>query len=172
MEIKNDFLDSIKEIKNNERDKQLLRWTKSDIKTYEEEIETKEKEIEDGHNEEFLIIKKLREINEDNYEDVAKVALGGETYAKMVADAYKFVGPEGTVAFMKEDRKDVVLECADGVTIDKSEFKIIPLKEPRELFDCPVVFIYEKIICSIFSFSDMCMFHWNSSSECKATRVL
>lgn len=86
-----------------------------------------------------------KEINEDNYEDVAKVALGSDEYAKLVSDAYKFVGPEGTVAFMKEDRKDVILECEDGVTLDKSEFKIIPMKEPRELYDCPVVFIYEKI---------------------------
>lgn len=86
-----------------------------------------------------------KEINEDNYEDVAKVALGSDEYAKLVSDAYKFVGPEGTVAYMKEDRKDVILECEDGITLDKSEFKIIPMKEPRELFDCPAVFIYEKI---------------------------
>lgn len=85
------------------------------------------------------------ELNEDNYEDVATVALGGRKYAKLISDAYKFVGPDGSVAFMKEDRKDVVLECEDGVTLDKSEFKITPMKEPREYPSMKVVIIYEKV---------------------------
>jgi len=85
------------------------------------------------------------ELKEERYEDVATVALGGRKYAKLVSDAYKFVGPEGSVAFMKEDRPDVVLECEDGVTLDKTEFKITPMKEPREFFDVKVVVIYEKI---------------------------
>lgn len=84
-------------------------------------------------------------LKEENYEDVAAVALGGREYSKLISDAYKFVGPEGTVAFMKEDRKDVVLECEDGITLDKTEFKIIPMKEPREVFDCPIIVCYEKI---------------------------
>jgi len=86
-----------------------------------------------------------QELTEDKYEDVATVALGGREYASMIADAYKFVGPEGTVAFIKEDRKDVVLDCQEGVTLDKTEFKIIPMKEPREYYDCPIVVVYEKI---------------------------
>lgn len=86
-----------------------------------------------------------RELTEDNYEDVATVALGSREYAKMIADAFKFVGPDGNVAFIKEDRKDVYLDCQEGVTLDKTEFKIIPMKEPREFYDCPIVLIYEKI---------------------------
>ena len=39
-------------------------------------------------------------ITVNNYENVAKVALGGRKYADMIADAYKFVGPAGTVAFV------------------------------------------------------------------------
>ena len=85
------------------------------------------------------------DLTEERYEDVATVALGGRKYAKLISDAYKFVGPEGSVAFMKEDRPDVVLECEDGVTLDKTEFKIVPMKEPREYFDVNVVVIYEKI---------------------------
>ena len=80
-----------------------------------------------------------------DYESVATVALGGEKYAKLISDAYRFVGTEGTVAFIKEDRKDVVLDCEDGVTLDKSEFKITPMKEPREFFDVRVAVVYEKI---------------------------
>lgn len=85
------------------------------------------------------------ELTEDKYEDVATVALGSREYASMIANAYKFVGPEGTVAFIKEDRKDVMLDCQEGVTLDKTEFKIIPMKEPREYYDCPIVVVYEKI---------------------------
>lgn len=85
------------------------------------------------------------ELTEDKYEDVATVALGGSKYAKILADAYKFVGKEGSVAFIKEDRKDVVLECQNGVTLDKISLPIIPVKEPRELFDLPTVFVYERI---------------------------
>ena len=85
------------------------------------------------------------EISEKKYEDVATVALGSSTYAKMVADAYKFVGPDGTVAFIREDRRDVELDCTEGVTLDKTEFKIIPMKEPKELYDCPVIVLYEKV---------------------------
>lgn len=84
-------------------------------------------------------------LDEDKYEDVATVALGGRKYAKLISDAYKFVGPEGSVAFMREDRPDVVLECEDGVTLDKTEFKIVPMKEPREFFDVNVCVVYEKI---------------------------
>ena len=85
------------------------------------------------------------ELTEDKYEDVATVALGGSKYAKMLADAYKFVGKEGSVAFIKEDRKDVMLECQNGVTLDKVSLPVVSMKEPREMFDLPVVFIYERI---------------------------
>lgn len=85
------------------------------------------------------------DLTEDKYEDVAAVALGGRKYAKMIADAYKFVGPDGTVVFTKEDRQDVYLDCQDGVTLDKTEMKIIPMKEPREFFDVKAVFLYEKV---------------------------
>lgn len=86
-----------------------------------------------------------QELTEDRYEDVATVALGSNQYAKLISDAYKFVGKDGTVAFIKEDRKDVVLDCANGVTLDKSEFKIIPMKEPREFHGCNIVLLYEKV---------------------------
>lgn len=86
-----------------------------------------------------------QDLNDDRYEDVAKVALGGEQYSSLVSDAYKFVGREGTVAFIKEDRKDVVLDCSNGVTLDKSEFKITPMKEPKELYDCKVILLYERV---------------------------
>lgn len=86
-----------------------------------------------------------QELTENKYIDVATVALGGNEYASLVADAYKFVGPDGVVAFMREDRKDVVLECEDGVALDKTEFKITPMKEPREYHSLKVVIIYEKI---------------------------
>lgn len=85
------------------------------------------------------------DLTEERYEDVAAVALGGRKYAKLISDAYKFVGPEGSVAFIKEDRPDVVLECEDGVTLDKTEFKITPMKEPREFFDVKIAVVYEKI---------------------------
>ena len=84
-------------------------------------------------------------ITEENYYDVATVALGGNEYSNLIADAYKFVGPEGSVAFIREDRRDVVLDCADGVTLDKTEFKIIPMKEAKELYDCPILVLYEKV---------------------------
>lgn len=86
-----------------------------------------------------------QELTEDKYEDVATVALGSRQYAKLISDAYKFVGKDSSVAFMKEDRKDVVLECEDGVTLDKTEFKIVPMKEAREFYDVPIVVVYEKI---------------------------
>lgn len=86
-----------------------------------------------------------QQITEEKYEDVATVALGDSKYAKIVADAYKFVGKTGSVAFIKEDIKDVVLETEDGVTLDKSEFKIIPMKEPREYHKLKVVLLYEKV---------------------------
>ena len=108
-----------------------------------------------------------KEIKEDDYENVATVALGGNKYADMIANAYKFVGPDGTVAFVREDRKDVILECVDGVTLDKSEFKIIPMKEPKEFFDCKVVFIYEKID----RFAEMIKL-LNKSTEFKGKKTL
>lgn len=85
------------------------------------------------------------EITEDDYESVARVALGGKEYSKVISDAYKFVGKEGTVTFIREDRRDVFLDCQDGITLDKSELKIVPMKEAREFYDTPVVFLYEKV---------------------------
>ena len=86
-----------------------------------------------------------QQITEEKYEDVATVALGDNKYSKTVSDAYKFVGKDGSVAFIKEDIKDVVLECEDGVTLDKTEFKIIPMKEPREYHKLKIVLLYEKV---------------------------
>lgn len=107
---------------------------------------TMRNELEEARDELIKIVDGMKQdITEDKYEDVAAVALGGRQYAKMIADAYKFVGPEGSVAFYKEDRNDVVLECQDGVTLDKTELKIIPMKDPREFFDCKAVFLYEKV---------------------------
>ena len=104
------------------------------------------RELEDIRDQLIVHIDSIKnDLTEDKYEDVATVALGGRKYAPMIADAYKFVGPEGTVVFTKEDRRDVVLDCQDGVTLDKTELKIIPMKESRELFDLPAVFVYEKV---------------------------
>lgn len=86
-----------------------------------------------------------QKITEKQYEDVAKVALGGSEYAKLIADAYKFVGKDGVVTFLKEDQKEVTLEQNDGITLDKSELKIIPVKDTREFHDVKVVYLYERV---------------------------
>lgn len=103
-------------------------------------------ELEDIKNQLILHVDSIKkDLTEDKYEDVAAVALGGRKYAKMISDAYKFVGPDGSVVFTKEDRQDVYLDCQDGVTLDKTELKIIPMKESREFFDTVAVFLYEKV---------------------------
>jgi chaperonin GroEL len=85
------------------------------------------------------------EITEDQYEDVATVALGSRKYAKIISDAYKFVGKDGTVSYIKEDRSDVILDCQDGITLDKVTLPIVNMPEAKEFYDAYACFIYDKV---------------------------
>lgn len=91
------------------------------------------------------VISMTKEITEEDYENVATVALGGKKYAPLIADAFKFVGKDGDVTFIKEDRRDVVLDCIDGITLSKTELPIVKLADTKEFSNIECIFIYEKV---------------------------
>lgn len=89
-----------------------------------------------------------REIEDKDYESIAKVSLGGTKYASIISEAYRFL-PEGLrPSVVRSDIADVVLEKKDGIVLDKVEL-IVPAdtfdRGPKEYNDVDVYLIYDKL---------------------------
>jgi chaperonin GroEL len=89
-----------------------------------------------------------REIEDADYESIAKVSLGSTKYASTISEAYRFL-PEGLrPSVVRSDISDVVLEKKDGIVLDKVEL-IVPAdtfdKGPKEYNDVDVYLIYDKL---------------------------
>ena len=89
-----------------------------------------------------------KEIEDKDYESIAKVSLGGTKYASIISEAYRFL-PEGLrPSVVRSDIPDVVLEKKDGIVLDKVEL-ILPAdtfeKGPKELVDVDVYLVYDKL---------------------------
>lgn len=89
-----------------------------------------------------------KELEDKDYESIAKVSLGGTRYASIISEAYRFL-PEGLrPSVVRSDIADVVLEKKDGIVIDKAEI-IVPQdtfdKGPKEYNDVDVYLIYDKL---------------------------
>jgi chaperonin GroEL (HSP60 family) len=89
-----------------------------------------------------------REIEDADYESIAKVSLGSTKYASTISEAYRFL-PEGLrPSVVRSDISDVVLEKKDGIVLDKVEL-IVPEDTfqygPKEYNDVDVYLIYDKL---------------------------
>lgn len=89
-----------------------------------------------------------REIEDKDYESIAKVSLGGTKYASLISEAYRFL-PDGLrPSVVRSDISDVILEKKDGIVLDKVEL-IVPAdtfdKGPKEYNDVDVYLIYDKL---------------------------
>ena len=86
-----------------------------------------------------------KSISDKDYEAVATVALGGSKYAKLIADAYRFVGKTGTVSIIREDRPDTISQEIDGISLDKIKLPLTTKQEGKELFDIKCVCVYDQV---------------------------
>ena len=89
-----------------------------------------------------------KEIEDKDYESIAKVSLGSTKYASTIAEAYRFL-PDGLrPSVVRSDIPDVVLEKKDGIVLDKIDL-IVPDdtfdKGPKEYHDVDVYLIYDKL---------------------------
>ena len=84
-------------------------------------------------------------ITEEDYENVASVALGGRQYATLVSNAFKFLGNGGKPVLKREDRRDVASDLSDGITLTKTKLAIDKFPNGKELYDCSIVCIYDKV---------------------------
>ena len=89
-----------------------------------------------------------RQINDKEYEAIAKVSLGSSKYASLISDAYRFL-PEGLrPSVVRADISDVISEKKDGIVLDKAECIVSPdvfEKGAKELNDIDVYCIYDKL---------------------------
>jgi len=89
-----------------------------------------------------------KEIQDSDYESIAKVSLGSPKYANIISEAYRFL-PEGLrPSIVRSDTPNIVLDKKDGIVIDKAEV-IAPEDEfahgSKEYTDVDVYLIYDKL---------------------------
>lgn len=97
----------------------------------------------DAYIEELENIK--QDISEDDYENIAKVALGGDKYASMIADVFKFLDKGQMPVLLKSDIDGVEVEKIDGLCIDKSDIRGTLFIDTKELNHARVACIYQDV---------------------------
>lgn len=86
-----------------------------------------------------------KDLTEEDYVKVAKVALGGDTYAEDIAYCYKFLEGDGRPTLLKSDIEDVELEEIDGISLEKSRIVSSLFINAEEYRDIDVVCLFEPI---------------------------
>ena len=86
------------------------------------------------------------ELSEDDYEKVCTVALGGDTYSKLVSDCFRFLNKGQRPALVKSDIDGVEVEQVDGLSLDKIN---IPhsmfLNNSNEIKDAQIICVFDQI---------------------------
>ena len=93
--------------------------------------------------EELDIYKK--EITEDDYYNIAKVALGSDKYADMIVDIYKFLGKGKRPVLIKTDIPNIEVEKIDGININKIELVSSLFTNTSEYSDVDIICIFEPL---------------------------
>lgn len=87
-----------------------------------------------------------QDVTDEDYERVCTVALGGDTYSKLISDCYRFLNKGQRPALVKSDIEGVEVEQIDGISLDKIN---IPhsmfLNNSNEVKDAQIVCIFDNI---------------------------
>lgn len=87
-----------------------------------------------------------QDVTDEDYERVCTVALGGDTYSKLISDCYRFLNKGQRPALVKSDIEGVEIEQIDGISLDKIN---IPhsmfLNNSNEVKDAQIVCIFDNI---------------------------
>lgn len=89
-------------------------------------------------------LKKIVDVKD--YVNVAKIALGGDKYAKELADAFEFLGKGQKPVILKSDITDVELEKKDGLVLNRIMIPSEMFLQRKEYNDgCYCYLVYENI---------------------------
>lgn len=99
--------------------------------------------IKDACLEELEDIK--QDVTEEDYENIARVALGGDKYAGMIADIFKFLDKGQMPVLLKSDIDDVEVEKIDGLCIDKSDIRGTLFIDTKELQFAKVACLFQDV---------------------------
>ena len=86
-----------------------------------------------------------QEVSEEDYEKVAKVALGSDKYADLVAEVYKFLGKNRRPTLLKSDIPNVEVEKIDGINLNKSKIVSSLFTNTSEHRDLSVVCLFQQV---------------------------
>lgn len=100
-------------------------------------------EIKDALLKELEEVK--QEITEEDYIKIAKVALGSDKYADMLADIYQFLDKGQRPILLKADIDDVEVEKIDGLCLEKSDIRGTMFIETQELNTVKVACLYQDV---------------------------
>ena len=84
------------------------------------------------------------DIKESDYENIAKVALGGDKYAAEIADVYKFLDKGQRPALLRADIDGIEIEKIDGLCVDKAEIRGTLFMETQEIHNARVICLYQE----------------------------
>ena len=94
-------------------------------------------------------IKKFtRYVSSEDYRNIAKVSLGSEKYADLIADAFTFTEQKATPIFIKADQPDVTAENVDGVQLTKIKWctrMILDVLNRSEFSDLRNVVLFQPV---------------------------
>lgn len=85
------------------------------------------------------------EIKEDDYINIAKVALGSDEYADMIADIFKFLGKGKKPTLIKSDTPNIEVEKIDGVNLTKINLVSSLFTGTSEFRDIDIICIFEPL---------------------------
>lgn len=87
-----------------------------------------------------------RDVNDIDYVNVAKIALGGDKYAEELADAFRFLNKGQRPVLMKSDMDGVEIEKKDGLVLNRIMIPSEIFLQRKEFTEgCKVYTVYQTI---------------------------
>lgn len=94
---------------------------------------------------EIIQNKLKRTITDKDYESVCTVALGGDKYAGMISDCYRFLNSGQRPALTKSDIEGIEVEKVDGLSLDKINIPHSNFLETNELKDVQIICLFDNV---------------------------
>lgn len=85
------------------------------------------------------------DINEEDYVNVAKVALGGTKYSEEIADVFKFLGKGKRPTLIKSDIPNIEIEKIEGVNLTKIDLVSSLFTGTTEHTDIDIICVFEPL---------------------------